>query len=78
MKFSGALSFYMIFSMGPLFLIIISICGIFFGRKAVEGKIYSQLEGFIGHDTAIQLQQIIEHAAIQGKMDYQQSLGLFF
>ena len=64
--------------MGPLLLIIISICGIFFGRKAVEGKIYSQLEGFIGHDTAIQLQQIIEHAAIQGKNVLSTIVGIIF
>jgi membrane protein len=55
MKLSGALSFYMIFSMGPLLLIIITMCSIFFGHAAVEGKVYAQLEGFVGHDTAIQL-----------------------
>src|SRR5450432_2262423 len=67
MKLSGALSFYMIFSMGPLLLIIITMCSIFFGHAAVEGRVYTQLEGFVGHDTAIQLQQIIQHAAISGK-----------
>jgi membrane protein len=53
--------------MGPLFLMIISLTSLFFGREAVEGKIYGQLEGFIGHDTAFQLQQIIKNAAIVGK-----------
>jgi membrane protein len=67
MKLSAALSYYMIFSMGPLLLIIITICSLFFGRDAVQGKVYSQLESFIGHDTAIQLQSIIQHAAISGK-----------
>lgn len=67
MKLSGALSYYMVFSMGPLLLIIITMCSIFFGRDAVEGKVYAQLEGFVGHDTAIQLQSIIQHAAITGK-----------
>ena len=66
MKLSGAVSFYMIFSMGPLLLIIITMCSYFFGRDAVEGKVYSQLEGFIGHDTALQLQSIIQHAAVTG------------
>jgi membrane protein len=67
MKLSGALSYYMVFSMGPLLLIIITMCSIFFGRDAVEGKVYAQLQAFVGKDTAIQLQQIIQHAMISGK-----------
>lgn len=78
MKLSGALSFYMIFSMGPLLLIIITICSIFFGRDAVEGKVYAQLQGFIGHDTAIQLQSIIQHAAISGKNTLATIIGVIF
>ena len=78
MKLSGALSFYMIFSMVPLLLIIITLCSIFFGRAAVEGKVYAQLEGFIGHDTAIQLQQIIQHAAISGKNTLATIIGVAF
>jgi len=67
MKLSGALAYYTIFSMGPLLLIIITLCGLFFGRDAVQGKVYAQLEGFVGRDTASQLQSIIQHAAISGK-----------
>jgi membrane protein len=78
MKLSGALSFYMIFSMGPLLLIIITMCSIFFGHAAVEGKVYAQLEGFVGHDTAIQLQQIIQHAAISGKNTLASVIGISF
>ncbi len=66
-KLSGSLSYYMIFSMGPLLLIIISVCGIFFKREAIEGGIYHQLEDFTGPDTAIQLQQIIKNASLSGK-----------
>jgi membrane protein len=66
-KLSGSLAFYMVFSMGPMLLIIITISGIFLGRVAVEGKVYGQIEGFVGRDTALQLQQIIQHAFISGK-----------
>jgi membrane protein len=67
LKLSASLAYYTVFSMGPLLLMIISLTSIFFGRQAVEGKVYGQLEGFIGHDTAIQLQQMIKNAAIMGK-----------
>jgi len=66
-KLSGSLAYYMIFSMGPLLLIIITLCGFFFGRDAVEGRIYGQLQGFVGQDTAAQLQQIIKSASLSGK-----------
>ncbi len=66
-KLSGSLAYYTVFSMGPLLIVIISLCGIFLGREAIEGKIYGQLAGFVGADTAAQLQEIIKNASVQGK-----------
>ena len=66
-KLSGSLAYSTVFSMGPLLIIIIFICSLFFGREAVEGKIYAQLSGFVGSDTATQLQLIIKNASITGK-----------
>lgn len=66
-KLSGALAYYTVFSMAPLLLVIISLCGIFLGREAVEGEIYNTLSDFMGNDTAAQLQQIIKNASLTGK-----------
>ena len=38
-KLGGSLAYSTVFSMGPLLVVIISLCGIFLGREAVEGKI---------------------------------------
>jgi membrane protein len=65
-KLSASLAYYTVFSMGPLLILIISICGIFLGREAMEGEVYRQLEGFMGADTAKSLQDIIKNAAISG------------
>ena len=67
MKFSAALSYYTVFSMAPLLIVIISLCSIFLGQEAVEGQIYAALSGFMGADTALQLQEIIKNAAISNK-----------
>ena len=67
LKLSASLAYYTIFSMGPLLIVIISLCGWFLGKQAAEGKIYSQLAGFVGNDTATQLQEIIKSASITGK-----------
>ena len=59
LKFSASLSYYTVFSLGPVLLIIISLAGIFFGKDAVEGKIYAQINGLVGSDAALQIQEII-------------------
>ena len=66
-KMSGSLAYYTVFSFGPLLIVIIFLSGIFLGQEAAEGKIYAQLEDFLGKDTAAQLQEIIRKASISGK-----------
>ncbi|HEY2726785.1 MAG TPA: YihY/virulence factor BrkB family protein [Parafilimonas sp.] len=75
-KLSGSLAYYTVFSMGPLLVVIISLCSIFFGRDAVENKVFSQLNSFVGADTALQLQQIIKNASIGGKSHIAAIIGI--
>ena len=58
---SASLSYYTVFALGPLLVIIISLAGIFFGQEAVQGKIYMQLNGLVGSDAALQIQDIIQN-----------------
>lgn len=66
-KLSGSLAYYTVFSMGPLLVMIISLCGLFLKKEAVEGEVFGVLEGFVGQDTASQLQEIIKNASLAGK-----------
>ena len=66
-KLSGSLAYSTVFSLAPLLVVIIAICGLFFKKEAIEGKIYSQLAGFVGSDTAMQLQELIKSASLNGK-----------
>ncbi|MCH5718935.1 YihY/virulence factor BrkB family protein [Niabella hibiscisoli] len=66
-KLSGSLAYYTVFSMGPLLVMIISLCGLFLKKEAVEGEVFSVLKGFVGADTAAQLQEIIKNASLAGK-----------
>lgn len=66
-RLSSSLAYYTVFSMAPLFIIIISVTSIFFGKEAAEGKVYDMLSGFVGSNTAVQLQDIIQHASLSGK-----------
>lgn len=61
LKLSASLSFYTVFSIGPLLIVIISLAGIFFGKAAVEGEVYGEIRGLLGSNTAIQIQDIIRN-----------------
>ena len=58
-KLSASLSYYTIFALGPLLIIIISLTGIFFGKEAVQGRVYGQLTELVGSESALQIQNII-------------------
>ncbi|KEQ30793.1 YihY/virulence factor BrkB family protein [Pedobacter antarcticus] len=66
-KLSGSLAYYTVFSMGPLLILIIAIASIVWRKEAIEGEVYEQLAGYLGKDTALQLQGTIKSAAISDK-----------
>ncbi|WP_026705085.1 YihY/virulence factor BrkB family protein [Flavobacterium soli] len=60
-KLSASLSYYTIFSLPPLSIIILYICGIFFGKEAVNGQFFGQINGLVGNDAATQIQETIKN-----------------
>lgn len=60
LKLSASLSYYTVFSIGPLLLIIISIISFFFGgREAAQDRILGQLGGLMGKDVVTQMDLIL-------------------
>ena len=59
MKLAASLSYYTIFAMAPLLIIIISLVGSIFGRDAAQGTVYTELRDLVGSDAALQIQEII-------------------
>lgn len=74
-KLSGSLAYYTVFSMGPLLILIISICSIVWRKEAIEGQIYYQLVDFLGKDTALQLQDIMKKAVISNQSVFSAIVG---
>ncbi|MEP7128116.1 MAG: YihY/virulence factor BrkB family protein [Chitinophagales bacterium] len=60
-KYSAALAYYTIFSMAPAILIIMSLLGFFFGRQAIEGEVYGQINSLVGMEAALQIQEMIKN-----------------
>lgn len=64
MKLSAALSYYTLFSLPGLIIIILWISDIFYGKAAVEGTVYGQIADFVGKDAALQIQETIRNATL--------------
>jgi membrane protein len=61
----AALSYYTLFSITPLLVIVITIAGFFFGAEAVRGEVFSQLAGLIGDEGARAIEQTLQSAHSQ-------------
>ena len=59
----AAISYYTVFSLAPLLVIVIAVAGAVFGREAVQGEIVGQLQDLIGREGAIAVQGLIKSAS---------------
>jgi len=58
----AALSFYTIFSLAPLLLIIIAVAGWVFGADAARGEILTELDGLLGLEGARMIEELLKSA----------------
>lgn len=75
-KLSAALSYYTIFSLPPLLIIIISLSGVFFGSEAVSGQLFWQINGLVGNDAALQIQETIKNVKLSNSNSFVTFIGL--
>jgi len=72
----AALSYYMVFSIAPMMIIVISVVGAIFGHDAVIGEIKGQAEQFLGSKSAEELQDIIKAAYKPGENTFTTIIAL--
>lgn len=75
LKLSASLSYYTIFSLAPLLLLVISLAGAIYGQEASEGRIFEEINGLIGNQAAAQVQQIIRNLQLSGKSTLSAIIG---
>jgi len=75
-KLSAALSYYTIFSLPPLLIIIISLSGVFFGAEAVRGELFGQINGLVGNEAAVQIQEAIKNISLSKSNTFATTLGV--
>lgn len=74
-KLSASLAYYTIFSLGPMMIVILFLADVFWGRQAVEGRIYGQISELVGKNAALQIQEIIKNASLDGGNHFTAAIG---
>jgi membrane protein len=76
LKFSASLSYYTLFSLAPMLIIVIAISSIWMGKDAAEGYLYGQFEGLLGPKGSTQLQEMIGNAYVSGDTPLATTVGI--
>jgi len=61
LKLSAALSYYTIFSLPALLIIVTSFCSLYFGTQAIQGELYGQIKDLVGSQAAVQIQEMVKN-----------------
>ena len=76
LKYSASLAYYTLFSLAPLLLLLISLAGIFLGKDASQGKIFAEINGLVGAESARSIQDMIKHLQTSGKSTISVIIGI--
>jgi len=63
-RLSAALSYYTLFSIAPLLVVLIATTGYFFGEQAMTGVVFEKASAIIGSQAAEGLQSLVKNAYI--------------
>ncbi|WP_075879315.1 YihY/virulence factor BrkB family protein [Vreelandella massiliensis] len=64
-SYAGSLAFYTLFSLAPTIIIAVTVIGVVMGEEAAQGQIVSQLQGTLGTDAAVAIEQAVAQSRIE-------------
>lgn len=64
LKLSAALAYYTVFSLPSLLFLLIGLGGLFFGKDAIQGEVFSQIAGFVGPSAAKDIQEMLKNTSL--------------
>jgi membrane protein len=62
LRLSAALSYYTLFSLAPLLIVVIAVAGFVFGAEAVQRTVLAQIQGLVGEQSAAAIRGMLESA----------------
>lgn len=60
---AAAIAYRALFSLAPLLVIAVAVAGWVFGQRAVAGELVAQIEGLVGPETAVLIQNLLRSAS---------------
>jgi membrane protein len=75
-KYSASLAYYTVFSIAPFVIILTTLSGFFFGKEAMQGEIYDQLNSLLGSNAALQIQDTIKNIHVTGNNFFASVVGI--
>ena len=73
---SAALAYYTVFAMAPLLIMLISLASFFYGEDAVNRKLFQEINGLVGNQAALQIQDIIRQISLKKDSVFAVILGV--
>ena len=61
-RMAAALSYYTVFSLPPLLILLVTMAGVIWDPQDIQGAIEAQMRSLIGPDAATQVREMIAHA----------------
>jgi membrane protein len=72
---SAALAYYTVFAMAPLLIMLISLASLFYGEDAINKKLFQEINGLVGNQAALQIQDIIRKIRLENNSTFAVILG---
>ena len=76
LKLSAALAYYTVFSLAPLLVMVMSLISIFLAQDAIQGQLFSQINGLVGNQAAAQIQEMVKAVGLSGKTNTALMIGI--
>ena len=70
------ITYYALFSLSPLILIVISSASLFFKKDAIENRMYYELKNIVGPDVALAVQNFVTNSTISGDSSVALYIGI--
>lgn len=75
LKYSASLAYYTVLSIAPLLVILLSITGFLFGKDAINGQLYGEINKLVGSDAALQIQNSIQNIHVSSDNVFATTIG---
>lgn len=75
LRLSASLSYFTIFSIAPMMFLVISFAGAFYGKEAVQGRLFGQLQKLVGSNAATQIQDMIANTHLKEESTFGAVIG---